>query len=138
MRTPCTLAPSLVRSCHLTDHSYANNKKRKTEKKNFVLIQSSFLSNCSNTCCCTDRTYKNACYCKLYYLYLTGGYSIPMFVLTTEFSGVRHRGTAGSVVWIGYEIAAMILAGVAYLIRDWRELTIVSSIPGVFYVAGWL
>ena len=61
-----------------------------------------------------------------------------MFVLTTEFSGVRHRGIAGSLVWIGYEIAVMILAGVAYFIRDWRELTLVTSVPGVFYVAGWL
>lgn len=61
-----------------------------------------------------------------------------MFVLTTEFSGVRHRGIAGSLVWIGYEIAVMILAGVAYFIRDWKELTIVTSVPGVFYVAGWL
>ena len=69
---------------------------------------------------------------------LTGGYSIPMFVLTTEFSGVRHRGIAGSLVWIGYEIAVMILAGVAYFIRDWKELTVVTSIPGIFCVAGWL
>ena len=61
-----------------------------------------------------------------------------MFVLTTEFSGVRHRGIAGSLVWIGYEIAVMILAGVAYFIRDWKELTIVTSVPGIFYVAGWL
>ena len=61
-----------------------------------------------------------------------------MFVLTTEFSGVRHRGIAGSLVWIGYEIAVMILAGVAYFIRDWKELTIITSVPGIFYVAGWL
>ena len=61
-----------------------------------------------------------------------------MFVLTTEFSGVRHRGIAGSLVWIGYEIAVMILAGVAYFIRDWKELTIVTSVPGIFFVAGWL
>lgn len=61
-----------------------------------------------------------------------------MFVLTTEFSGVRHRGIAGSLVWIGYEIAVMTLAGVAYFIRDWKELTVVTSVPGIFYVAGWL
>lgn len=61
-----------------------------------------------------------------------------MFVLTTEFSGIRHRGTAGSLVWIAYGMAIMILAGVAYLIRDWKTLTIVTGVPGMFCVAGWL
>lgn len=61
-----------------------------------------------------------------------------MFVLTTEFSGVRHRGAAGSLVWIGYNVSMVILAGVAYLIRDRKTLTIVTGVPGIFYVAGWL
>lgn len=61
-----------------------------------------------------------------------------MFVLTTEFSGIRHRGTAGSLVWIAYDLGTMTLAGIAYLIRDWKTLTIVTSVPGIFYVAGWL
>ncbi|XP_078366996.1 solute carrier family 22 member 15-like isoform X2 [Oculina patagonica] len=69
--------------------------------------------------------------------FMIGAYSIPLFVLTTEFSGVRHRGTAGSLVWLGYDFFVMILAGVAYFIRDWRELTIVTGLPGIVYVAGW-
>lgn len=70
--------------------------------------------------------------------FFAGAYSIPMFVLTTEFSGVRHRGIAGSVVWLVYDVAVMILAGVAYSIRDWRQLTLVTGAPGMVYVAGWL
>jgi len=69
--------------------------------------------------------------------FMIGAYSIPMFVLTTEFSGVRHRGIAGSVVWLGYDVAVMILAAVAYFIRDWRQLTLVTGAPGMVYVAGW-
>ena len=59
-------------------------------------------------------------------------------MLTTEFSGVRHRGTAGSVIWIGFDVSVMISAGIAYFIRDWKELTIVTGVPGIVYVAGWL
>jgi len=70
--------------------------------------------------------------------FMIGAYSIPMFVLTTEFSGVRHRGIAGSVVWMAYDVAIMILSGIAYFIRDWRQLTIVTGVPGIVYVAGWL
>ncbi|XP_020605193.1 solute carrier family 22 member 15-like [Orbicella faveolata] len=69
--------------------------------------------------------------------FMIGAYSIPMFVLTTEFSGVRHRGIAGSVVWMAYDVAIMILSGIAYFIRDWRQLTIVTGVPGIVYVAGW-
>ncbi|KAJ7383547.1 hypothetical protein OS493_027210 [Desmophyllum pertusum] len=69
---------------------------------------------------------------------VTGAYSIPMFVLTTELSGIRHRGTAGSLVWIGYHVFVMILAGIAYFIRDWKHLTIATGAPGIFFVAGWL
>ena len=61
-----------------------------------------------------------------------------MFVLTTEFSGVRHRGIAGSVVWLAYDVATMLLSALAYFIRDWRLLTIVTGVPGILYVAGWL
>ena len=73
-----------------------------------------------------------------YHFCFVGAYSIPMFVLTTEFSGVRHRGIAGSVVWLAYDVAIMSLAGLAYFIRDWRQLTIVTGVPGILYVAGWL
>ena len=67
-----------------------------------------------------------------------GAYSIPLFVLTSEFSGVRRRGTAGSVVWIGYEVFVMLLAAIAYGIRDWRQLIIVTGVPGIIFAAGYL
>ena len=41
-------------------------------------------------------------------------------------------------MWMAYGVAVMILSGVAYFIRDWRQLTIVTGIPGIVYVAGWL
>jgi len=58
--------------------------------------------------------------------------------LATELSGVRHRSTGGSLIWIGFAVAIMSLAGLAYLIRDWKQLTMVSGAPGILLVACWL
>ncbi|XP_020605191.1 organic cation transporter protein-like [Orbicella faveolata] len=66
-----------------------------------------------------------------------GAYSIPLFVLVTELSGIRYRGFAGGLVWTGFFLFTMVLAGVAYAIRDWRQLTIVTGIPGIFLAAGF-
>ncbi|KAJ7383543.1 hypothetical protein OS493_027206 [Desmophyllum pertusum] len=69
--------------------------------------------------------------------FMVGGFSIPIFVLTTEFSGIRHRGAAGSLVWTGFSVGIMALSGCAYAIRDWKLLTIVTGAPGILLMAGW-
>ncbi|KAL9979763.1 hypothetical protein ACROYT_G017473 [Oculina patagonica] len=66
-----------------------------------------------------------------------GAYSIPLFVLVTEFSGIRYRGLAGGLVWTGFFLFTMVLAGVAYVIRDWRQLLVVTGVPGFFFTAGF-
>ncbi|XP_022805229.1 solute carrier family 22 member 15-like [Stylophora pistillata] len=70
--------------------------------------------------------------------FMLGGYSIPVFVLATEFSGIRHRSTAGALVWAGIAVGNQALAGCAYAIRDWRLLTIITGTPGSLLVVGWL
>ncbi|XP_068703012.1 organic cation/carnitine transporter 2-like isoform X2 [Montipora capricornis] len=69
--------------------------------------------------------------------FFIGAYSIPLFVLATEFSGIRHRSTAGTLVWVGYVLFYMILPAFAYAIREWRTLTIVTGAPGFLLLAGW-
>ena len=51
---------------------------------------------------------------------------------------MRHRGVAGGLVWTGFFLFTMILAGVAYAIREWRELTMFTGVPGIFFTAGYL
>lgn len=68
----------------------------------------------------------------------TGAYHIAVFVLATEFSGIRHRGIAGALVWLGIPLATIVLSGCAYAIRDWRLLSIVTGAPGILLVAGYL
>ena len=70
--------------------------------------------------------------------FLSGAFSIPIFVLSTEFSGKRQRSTAGSLVWIGFIVFKMMIPGLAYGIRDWKILTMVSAAPGFLVLAAWL
>ena len=60
------------------------------------------------------------------------------FVLVMEFVGVRHRSMMGSSLWYCWTLSLISLAGVAYLIRDWKILTIVTAAPGIIAVLGYL
>lgn len=67
-----------------------------------------------------------------------GGYSIAAYVLLTELVGIRHRSTAGCSIWYSFNFSSMSLAGLAYLVRDWRKLSIIMGAPAIPFVLGWL
>lgn len=66
-----------------------------------------------------------------------GGYSIAAYILLTEFVGIRHRSTAGCSIWYSYNLSTMALAGLAYLVRDWRKLSIIMGAPAILFLLGW-
>ncbi|KAF5909550.1 solute carrier family 22 member 7-like, partial [Clarias magur] len=73
--------------------------------------------------------------------FLTGislsGISIVAIVLTIEWVDIEHRtviGVFGSVVWTA---GNSLLAGIAYVITDWRILILTVSSPLVISVATW-
>lgn len=66
-----------------------------------------------------------------------GGASVAIFVLVTEFVGVRHRGVMGMSLWYCWSLSLVALAGLGYLIRDWRMLTIATAVPGFPALLGW-
>ena len=63
---------------------------------------------------------------------------MSIFVLVMEFVGVRHRSMMGSAIWYCWTLSLISLAGVAYLIRDWKILSIVAAVPGITAVFGYL
>lgn len=67
---------------------------------------------------------------------LAGG-SMSFFVLLTELVGTRHRSMMGTSLWYCWTLSLIALAGVAYLIRDWRMLCIVTGAPAIAIVFGW-
>lgn len=62
---------------------------------------------------------------------------MPIFVIATEFVGVRHRHIAGTSLWYSWTLSLMSLSGIAYLVRDWRTLSIIISVPGLTVLAAW-
>ncbi|CAI5690159.1 unnamed protein product [Oreochromis niloticus] len=65
------------------------------------------------------------------------GVIINAFVLGTEWTCTKRRMLAGIITDYAYGLGYMLLAGVAYLIRDWRKLQLAISAPGFllsFYI----
>ncbi|XP_036948600.1 solute carrier family 22 member 13 [Acanthopagrus latus] len=65
------------------------------------------------------------------------GVIINAFVLGTEWTCTKKRMLAGITTDYAFGLGYMLLAGIAYLIRDWRKLQLAISAPGfllIFYI----
>ncbi|XP_042290733.1 solute carrier family 22 member 13 [Thunnus maccoyii] len=65
------------------------------------------------------------------------GVIINAFVLGTEWTCTKRRMLAGIITDYAFGLGYMLLAGIAYLIRDWRKLQLAISVPGfllIFYI----
>ncbi|XP_063047140.1 solute carrier family 22 member 7-like [Engraulis encrasicolus] len=73
--------------------------------------------------------------------FLTGftiaGISIISIVLSVEWFDIEHRTFAGIIVSLDWTVGNLLLAGVAYLVNDWRWLTIAVTSPLLLSVALW-
>ncbi|XP_067274675.1 solute carrier family 22 member 6-A [Pseudorasbora parva] len=56
------------------------------------------------------------------------------FVLGTEWTGPKNRMLAGVITDYFFGFGYILLAGVAYLIRDWRKLQLAISAPGFLFL----
>ncbi|XP_036421557.1 organic cation transporter protein [Colossoma macropomum] len=62
------------------------------------------------------------------------GVIINAFVLGTEWTSTKRRMLAGIFTDYFFGFGYMLLAGVAYLIRDWRKLQLAISVPGFLFI----
>lgn len=63
-----------------------------------------------------------------------GGEILSAFVLATELIGPSYRGFVGIMVQCFFTAGLLILPIMSYLIRDWRTLSVVLSLPGSVFV----
>ncbi|XP_078378347.1 organic cation transporter protein-like [Oculina patagonica] len=66
-----------------------------------------------------------------------GGGGMGIYVMATEFVGPRHRHVAGTSLWYSWTLALVMLAGLAYGVRDWRILSIICAAPGLPSILAW-
>ncbi|KAL7388461.1 hypothetical protein ABVT39_014357 [Epinephelus coioides] len=62
------------------------------------------------------------------------GVIMNAFVLGTEWTGSKQRMLAGIITDYFFGVGYILLAGVAYLIRDWRKLQLAISAPGFLFI----
>uniref|UniRef100_A0A8D0G3A4 Major facilitator superfamily (MFS) profile domain-containing protein n=1 Tax=Sphenodon punctatus TaxID=8508 RepID=A0A8D0G3A4_SPHPU len=65
------------------------------------------------------------------------GMSIISLTLGVEWTDVKHRTFCGTISGISWTLGYMILALVAYLIRDWRWLLMAVTYPGLLIIIIW-
>ncbi|KAM3602369.1 uncharacterized protein V6R79_002793 [Siganus canaliculatus] len=62
------------------------------------------------------------------------GVIMNAFVLGTEWTGSKQRMLAGIITDYFFGFGYILLAGVAYFIRDWRKLQLAISAPGFLFI----
>ncbi|XP_052807207.1 organic cation transporter protein-like [Mya arenaria] len=65
------------------------------------------------------------------------GNFMPVFVIGMEFVGPPYRRIAGVVSGFEWAAGNIILAGLGYLIRDWKTLQLACALPGVLFQLWW-
>uniref|UniRef100_A0A3Q0RQ89 Solute carrier family 22 member 7a n=1 Tax=Amphilophus citrinellus TaxID=61819 RepID=A0A3Q0RQ89_AMPCI len=59
-------------------------------------------------------------------------------VVLIEWIDVKHRTFAGTVISLSWSVGNMLLALLAYFIRDWRHLTFGVTVPCIAAIISWL
>ncbi|XP_072319962.1 solute carrier family 22 member 7a [Eucyclogobius newberryi] len=65
------------------------------------------------------------------------GMSIIVTVLGIEWTDVGHRTFTGTISGLSWSFGAMFLALLAFLIRDWRQLSLAVTVPCVLAIVCW-
>ena len=68
-------------------------------------------------------------------IFYLAGASMTSFVLLVEYSGVRHRASAGTNIWYFSSLCFMFLSLLAYLVREWRYLLLYGAVISLPIVA---
>ncbi|KAM6939751.1 solute carrier family 22 member 7a [Xenentodon cancila] len=65
------------------------------------------------------------------------GLSIIGVVLGIEWTDIKHRTFSGTIMSLSWSVGNMLLALMAYFIRDWRHLTLAVTAPCIVAIISW-
>ncbi|KAM3868807.1 solute carrier family 22 member 6 [Diretmus argenteus] len=104
-----------------------------------VLLQiSNLLMAVGGTCTAFSTSFSTFCLFRFFCGMALSGIVLNSFSLIVEWIPTRVRTVVGTGTGYCYTIGQLILAAVAYFIRDWRWLTLAVSLPFyVFFLYSW-
>ncbi|XP_034034333.1 solute carrier family 22 member 6 isoform X2 [Thalassophryne amazonica] len=102
-----------------------------------LLISNMLMAVCG-TCAAFSSSFTFFCIFRFGCGMALSGLGLNTFSLTLEWIPIRTRTVVGTIMGYCYTVGQLLLAGLAYFIRDWRWLTLAVSLPFyVFFLFAW-
>ncbi|XP_078122281.1 solute carrier family 22 member 6 [Sander vitreus] len=101
--------------------------------RRILLVISNLLMAVSGTCVAFSNSFTLYCVFRFGCGMALSGLGLNTFSLIVEWIPTRVRTVVGTITGYSYTVGQLILAVIAYFIRDWRWLTLAVSLP--FYVS---
>ncbi|KAK9536659.1 hypothetical protein VZT92_006424 [Zoarces viviparus] len=106
-------------------------------RRNILLI-SNLLMAVSGTCVAFSNSFSLFCLFRFGCGLALSGLGLNTFSLIVEWIPTRVRTVIGTITGYCYTVGQLLLALIAYFIRDWRWLTLAVSLPFyVFFLSAW-
>ncbi|XP_017273723.1 solute carrier family 22 member 6 [Kryptolebias marmoratus] len=106
--------------------------------RRILLIISNLLMAVSGTCAAFSLSFPLFCLFRFGCGMALSGLGLNTFSLIVEWIPTRVRTVTGTITGYCYTIGQLLLAVIAYFIRDWRWLTLTVSLPSyVFFLISW-
>lgn len=106
--------------------------------RRILLLLSNLLMAVSGTCASFSNSFSLFCLFRFGCGMALSGLGLNTFSLIVEWIPTRVRTVVGTITGYSYTVGQLILAVLAYFIRDWRWLTLAVSLPFyVFFLVAW-
>ncbi|XP_040005641.1 solute carrier family 22 member 6 isoform X2 [Xiphias gladius] len=106
--------------------------------RRILLLISNLLMAVSGTCAAFSTSFPLYCLFRFGCGMALSGQGLNTFSLIVEWIPTRVRTVVGTITGYCYTVGQLILAVIAYFIRDWRWLTLAVSLPFyVFFLFSW-
>ncbi|XP_040906739.1 solute carrier family 22 member 6 [Toxotes jaculatrix] len=106
--------------------------------RRILLLISNILMAVSGTCAAFSTSFPLFCLFRFGCGMALSGLGLNTFSLIVEWIPTRVRTVVGTITGYCYTVGQLILAVIAYFIRDWRWLTLAVSLPFyVFFLFSW-
>ena len=69
--------------------------------------------------------------------FFNAGIILSSYTLCMEITGISQRTFAGLAVQLFFAVGYVVLAVLAYLIRDWRTLSVITGLTGFLFLFLW-